>query len=190
MSSSSAALHAANSTVELQPDYSAAAAEAGRATLADLLRSTRVYDVMPESCKVVVFDTSIPVRLAFFALLEHGAGFEALWGPRRRLQTSNATVLPHLTPSLTLLPQLPYLDRPLPPLDDIRCSVRAIMGFSNVFICWYAHNVRYCRHHEGLLPPKLDRHVGGHCIIRANNSSLAQLCEKPRPFVSRGDFCP
>ena len=54
------------------PDLSLAAAEAGRTTLADLMRATRAYDVMPESSKVIFFDLSIPIRLAFYALVEHG----------------------------------------------------------------------------------------------------------------------
>ena len=52
---------------------SAETAEAGRASVAELMRSIGAYDVMAESSKVVVFDTSIPVRLAFYALVEHGA---------------------------------------------------------------------------------------------------------------------
>ena len=41
--------------------------------MADFFKSTRVYDILPESNKVVVFDVNVPVRLAFYALIEHGA---------------------------------------------------------------------------------------------------------------------
>jgi len=51
----------------------------GRAVLADLMRNTRAYDILPESNKVVVFDTEIPVRLAFYALLEHDTPCAPLW---------------------------------------------------------------------------------------------------------------
>jgi len=51
----------------------------GRAVLADLMKSTRAYDIVPESNKVVVFDTEIPVRLAFYALLEHDTPCAPLW---------------------------------------------------------------------------------------------------------------
>lgn len=44
----------------------------GRSVLADFLRATRAYDVCPDSNKVVVLDTAVPVRLAFYALVEHG----------------------------------------------------------------------------------------------------------------------
>eukprot|EP00753_Platysulcus_tardus_P019457 PLAT7223.2.p1 GENE.PLAT7223.2~~PLAT7223.2.p1 ORF type:complete len:531 (-),score=209.90 PLAT7223.2:168-1730(-) len=45
---------------------------AARSSLASYLATLSCYDIMPESCKVVVFDVDIPVRLAFFALVEHG----------------------------------------------------------------------------------------------------------------------
>ena len=49
------------------------AAQLGRLLMADFLRSSRAYDILPESNKVVVFDVTVPVRLAFYALVEHGA---------------------------------------------------------------------------------------------------------------------
>ena len=79
-SSSSSRLSVTTNADPTLADLSLAAAEAGRNTLAELMRSTRAYDVMPESSKVVVFDVSIPVRLAFYALVEHGAFFK---GARR-----------------------------------------------------------------------------------------------------------
>lgn len=53
----------------------AASVEAARAAIAAFLRRTEVYEVIPDSSKVVVFDVNIPVRLAFYALVEHGS-----WG--------------------------------------------------------------------------------------------------------------
>ena len=37
-----------------------------------LLTSTVCYDLMELSAKAVVFETSIPFQLAFYALVEHG----------------------------------------------------------------------------------------------------------------------
>jgi CBS domain-containing protein len=44
----------------------------GRRALADFMRAARAYEIIPESNKVIVFDTAVPVRLAFYALVEHG----------------------------------------------------------------------------------------------------------------------
>lgn len=38
----------------------------------DIFNSTRCYDLMQTSCKVIVFEACIPFQLAFFALVEHG----------------------------------------------------------------------------------------------------------------------
>lgn len=45
----------------------------GRRTVAAFLETATAYDILPESSKVVVIDTAVPVRLAFYALVEHGA---------------------------------------------------------------------------------------------------------------------
>ena len=55
------------------PPYDIEAAVLGRALMANFLRSSRTYDILPESAKVVVFDVAVPVKLAFYALVEHGA---------------------------------------------------------------------------------------------------------------------
>ena len=44
----------------------------GRLVMSAFLRSARAYDILPESNKVVVFDVAVPVKLAFYALVEHG----------------------------------------------------------------------------------------------------------------------
>jgi hypothetical protein len=44
----------------------------GRAAVLSLLQATTAYDLMAESSKVVVFDVAIPLRTAFYALVEHG----------------------------------------------------------------------------------------------------------------------
>lgn len=40
-----------------------------------LLTSTACYELMEFSAKAVVFETSIPFQLAFYALVEHGQPF-------------------------------------------------------------------------------------------------------------------
>ena len=51
--------------------------EAGRRTIQNFLRQHKCYEVVRPSGKVVVFDTTIPFQLAFYALVEHGR--ERLW---------------------------------------------------------------------------------------------------------------
>ena len=89
----------------------------GKEAIADFLRRKTLYDVMRSSGKVgrrsswcsqplpshvsaslaqvVVFDTNIPIQLAFYALLEHGASCPVGCFP---------TSLSALTPLLTLRP--------------------------------------------------------------------------------------
>jgi len=57
----------------------------GKDAISDFLSRKTLYDVMRQSGKVVVFDTSIPVQLAFYALLEHDMAAAPLWdsGSRR-----------------------------------------------------------------------------------------------------------
>ncbi|CAN0450668.1 unnamed protein product, partial [Ascophyllum nodosum] len=43
----------------------------GKERINDFLRSHCCYDLLKHSGKVVVFDSSIPVQLAFYALVEH-----------------------------------------------------------------------------------------------------------------------
>ena len=46
--------------------------QAGRERINEFLRSHSCYDLLKSSGKVVVFDSSIPIQLAFYALVEHG----------------------------------------------------------------------------------------------------------------------
>jgi len=47
-----------------------------------IFNTTRCYDLMQVSCKVVVFETDIPFQLAFYALAEQEADIAPLWDPR------------------------------------------------------------------------------------------------------------
>ena len=44
----------------------------GKKAIVSFLESQTVYSVLRASGKVVVFDTRIPIQLAFYALVEHG----------------------------------------------------------------------------------------------------------------------
>lgn len=46
----------------------------GRSVVQFFLQSTTAYDLLAESSKVVVFDVGVPMKVAFYALVEHGAG--------------------------------------------------------------------------------------------------------------------
>ena len=47
--------------------------KAGRQAISAFLDSHNCFSVIRSSGKVVVFDTRIPIQLAFYALVEHGA---------------------------------------------------------------------------------------------------------------------
>ena len=46
--------------------------KAGRQAIRQFLESHTCFSVLRASGKVVVFDTRIPIQLAFYALVEHG----------------------------------------------------------------------------------------------------------------------
>jgi hypothetical protein len=46
--------------------------EAGRLAIKSFLEENNCFSVIRISGKVVVFDTRIPIQLAFYALVEHG----------------------------------------------------------------------------------------------------------------------
>jgi len=58
--------------------------EAGRAAISSFLDSHTCFQVLRASAKVVVFDTRIPIQLAFYALVEHDMQAAPLWDPTIR----------------------------------------------------------------------------------------------------------
>ncbi|CAM9393562.1 unnamed protein product [Ectocarpus sp. 12 AP-2014] len=56
----------------------------GKERINDFLRNHACYDLLKHSGKVVVFDSSIPVQLAFYALVEHDMQAAPLWDSRER----------------------------------------------------------------------------------------------------------
>ncbi|GBG23968.1 5'-AMP-activated protein kinase subunit gamma [Hondaea fermentalgiana] len=53
----------------------------GRRVISLFLRDSSCYDLVPHSSKVVVFDRNIPIRLSYYALVEHEIGAAPLWDP-------------------------------------------------------------------------------------------------------------
>jgi len=66
------------------PASAAAEAETSRARVLEFLQRHTAYELLPESSKVVVLDTALPVRQAFHALFEQSASSAPLWDSRRR----------------------------------------------------------------------------------------------------------
>eukprot|EP00934_Nitzschia_sp_Nitz4_P000968 Nitzschia sp. Nitz4//scaffold175_size95217//49765//50985//NITZ4_004724-RA/size95217-augustus-gene-0.24-mRNA-1//-1//CDS//3329538942//968//frame0 len=54
---------------------------AGRQAINAFLEAHKCFNVLRESGKVVVFDTRIPIQLAFYALVEHDMQAAPLWDP-------------------------------------------------------------------------------------------------------------
>mmetsp|Transcript_17719 Transcript_17719/g.21496 ORF Transcript_17719/g.21496 Transcript_17719/m.21496 type:complete len:425 (+) Transcript_17719:424-1698(+) len=54
----------------MQHDVEETRIREGRIAIANFLRKSTCYDIIPESSKVAVFDQSIPLRLAYYALVE------------------------------------------------------------------------------------------------------------------------
>lgn len=62
------------SLVGVAPPFDRETAQLGRSVIQFFLQSTTAYDLLSESNKVIVFDVAIPVKVAFYALVEHGTG--------------------------------------------------------------------------------------------------------------------
>jgi len=58
--------------------------ETGRSAIGTFLESHTCFSVLRASGKVVVFDTCIPIQLAFYALVEHDMQAAPLWDPKIR----------------------------------------------------------------------------------------------------------
>lgn len=55
----------------------------GKQAIVSFLEAQTCYSVLRASGKVVVFDTRIPIQLAFYALVEHDMQAAPLWDPKR-----------------------------------------------------------------------------------------------------------
>lgn len=63
-----------------------------RGLIQSIFTDNKCYDLMQNSSKGTVFETTIPFQLAFFALLEHDADTAPLWDPERRVFVGLVTV--------------------------------------------------------------------------------------------------
>uniref|UniRef100_A0A8D0LCL1 Uncharacterized protein n=1 Tax=Sphenodon punctatus TaxID=8508 RepID=A0A8D0LCL1_SPHPU len=48
------------------------------------MRSHKCYDIVPTSSKLVVFDTTLQVKKAFFALVANGVRAAPLWESKKQ----------------------------------------------------------------------------------------------------------
>lgn len=53
--------------------------QAGRQAILQFLEQHTCFSVLRASGKVVVFDTRIPIQLAFYALVEHGKSYPSFF---------------------------------------------------------------------------------------------------------------
>ena len=73
--------NASNATVGGLLHEKAVIREAGKQAITEFLESQDCFSVLRYSGKVVVFDTRIPIQLAFYALVEHDMQAAPLWDP-------------------------------------------------------------------------------------------------------------
>ncbi len=64
-----------------------------RKVIANFLNEFTCYDILPESSKVVIFDRNVPVRLSYYALVEHEIGAAPLWDPLSQTLSGIVTTL-------------------------------------------------------------------------------------------------
>ena len=53
-----------------------------RTAVQSVFTGTTCYDLIPNSAKAIVFETTIPFQMAFYALIEHDTSVAPLWDPR------------------------------------------------------------------------------------------------------------
>lgn len=50
-----------------------------------IFQTNKCYDLIPNSCKVIVFESAIPFQLAFYALVEHDGEVAPIWDPINKI---------------------------------------------------------------------------------------------------------
>uniref|UniRef100_A0A9L0SUP0 5'-AMP-activated protein kinase subunit gamma-1 n=1 Tax=Equus caballus TaxID=9796 RepID=A0A9L0SUP0_HORSE len=58
--------------------------ESNNSVYTSFMKSHRCYDLIPTSSKLVVFDTSLQVKKAFFALVTNGVRAAPLWDSKKQ----------------------------------------------------------------------------------------------------------
>ncbi|XP_041257191.1 5'-AMP-activated protein kinase subunit gamma-1 isoform X3 [Onychostruthus taczanowskii] len=66
------------------PPHAATPGDAHRGAYTTFMKSHRCYDLIPTSSKLVVFDTSLQVKKAFFALVTNGVRAAPLWDSKKQ----------------------------------------------------------------------------------------------------------
>ncbi|XP_041328503.1 5'-AMP-activated protein kinase subunit gamma-1 isoform X2 [Pyrgilauda ruficollis] len=66
------------------PPHAATPGDAHRGAYTAFMKSHRCYDLIPTSSKLVVFDTSLQVKKAFFALVTNGVRAAPLWDSKKQ----------------------------------------------------------------------------------------------------------
>ena len=56
------------------------------------MRTHTCYDIMPKSSKLVVFDTQLAVKKAFYALVHNGVRAAPIWDSKRQKFTAMLTI--------------------------------------------------------------------------------------------------
>ena len=116
---------------------------AGRQAISAFLDGHNCFSVLRASGKVVVFDTRIPIQLAFYALVEHGRYFLFLRG--LDVFWLSSPLLSHLT-FVTFLARFVCL----PASFWNRYASSSIMGSIHLSVCRIAQSNRLYRHFEAL----------------------------------------
>jgi 5'-AMP-activated protein kinase, regulatory gamma subunit len=91
-----------NGNAGIIPDVSSSAPpqmitlEDCRAAVKSIFAGTSCYDLIAASSKTIVFETTIPFQLAFFALTEHDTSVAPLWDPTTHAFTGLMTIADYL----------------------------------------------------------------------------------------------
>ena len=67
-----------------------------RAQVKSIFMGTSCYDLISQSSKTIVFETTIPFQMAFYALVEHDTAVAPLWDPATHAFTGLMTIADYL----------------------------------------------------------------------------------------------
>ncbi|XP_078572386.1 5'-AMP-activated protein kinase subunit gamma-1-like isoform X18 [Branchiostoma floridae x Branchiostoma japonicum] len=103
--------------------------EGDDAVYLNFMRSHHIYDIIPTSSKLVVFDTQLLVKKAFFALVYNGIRAAPLWDSR----TQNFVGMLTITDFINVLQK--YYKSPLVQMDELEehkiATWREVLGLTN-----------------------------------------------------------
>ncbi|XP_078703157.1 5'-AMP-activated protein kinase subunit gamma-1-like isoform X23 [Branchiostoma floridae x Branchiostoma belcheri] len=103
--------------------------EGDDAVYTNFMKSHHIYDIIPTSSKLVVFDTQLLVKKAFFALVYNGIRAAPLWDSR----TQNFVGMLTITDFINVLQK--YYKSPLVQMDELEehkiATWREVLGLTN-----------------------------------------------------------